>query len=83
MKRISLILLLFSCNFLVSQRIALVGGTLIDGYGNAPIYDSVILINDETIIDIGTVEINVPRNMKLSVRKECQSCLVYGICMYI
>ena len=49
MKRISLILLLFSCNFLVSQRIALVGGTLIDGYGNAPIYDSVILINDETI----------------------------------
>ena len=35
MKRISLILLLFSCNFLVSQRIALVGGTLIDGNGNA------------------------------------------------
>ena len=68
MKRISLILLLFSCNFLVSQRIALVGGTLIDGYGNAPIYDSVILINDETIIDIGTIEILMfQRNMKLSV----------------
>ena len=84
MKRISLILLLFSCNFLVSQRIALVGGTLIDGYGNAPIYDSVILINDETIIDIGTVgNINVPEEYELSVRKECQSCLVYGICTYI
>ena len=52
MKRISLILVLFSCNLLVSQKIALVGGTLIDGYGNTPIYDSVILINDETIIDI-------------------------------
>ena len=66
MKRISLILLLFSCNFLVSQRIALVGGTLIDGYGNAPIYDSVILINDETIIDIGTVgNINVPEEYEV------------------
>ena len=66
MKRISLILLLFFCNFLVSQRIALVGGTLIDGYGNAPIYDSVILINDETIIDIGTVgNINVPEEYEV------------------
>ena len=36
MKRISLILVLFSCNLLVSQKIALVGGTLIDGYGNTP-----------------------------------------------
>ncbi|GIR99574.1 MAG: hypothetical protein CM15mP102_03950 [Flavobacteriales bacterium] len=42
MKRI--ILLLFSCNckFSITENKALVGGTLIDGYGNAPIYDSVI-----------------------------------------
>ena len=45
MKRISLILVLFFCNLLLSQKVALVGGTLIDGYGNTPIYDSVILIN--------------------------------------
>ena len=65
MKRIPLILILFSCNLLLSQKIALVGGTLIDGYGNTPIYDSVILINDETITDIGTIgNINIPMEYK-------------------
>ena len=44
MKKVSLILVLFFCNLLLPQKIALVGGTLIDGYGNTPIYDSVILI---------------------------------------
>ena len=52
MKRISIIIVLFFCNLLLSQKVALVGGTLIDGYGNTPIYDSVILINGETITDI-------------------------------
>ena len=61
MKRISLILVLFFCNLLLSQKVALVGGTLIDGYGNTPIYDSVILINGETITDIGTIgNIDIP-----------------------
>ena len=40
--------------FSFSQKKALVGGTLIDGYGNVPIHDSVILIEDETIIEVGT-----------------------------
>ena len=35
---------------------ALVGGRLIDGFGHAPIQDSVILINDDTIVKVGTVE---------------------------
>jgi imidazolonepropionase-like amidohydrolase len=35
---------------------ALVGGRLIDGYGHAPIQDSVILIKDDTITKVGTVE---------------------------
>ena len=66
MKRISLILILFYCNLLLSQKIALVGGTLIDGYGNTPIYDSVILINDETITDIGTVgNISIPNEYEV------------------
>ena len=66
MKRIPLILALLSCNLLLSQKIALVGGTLIDGYGNTPIYDSVILVNDETITDIGTIgNINIPMEYKV------------------
>ena len=66
LKKIPLILLLFSCNLLLSQKTALVGGTLIDGYGNTPIYDSVILINGETIIDIGTIgNINVPKGYEV------------------
>jgi len=32
---------------------ALVGGTLIDGLGGAPIYDSVVLIDGNKIVDIG------------------------------
>ncbi|MBV7264603.1 amidohydrolase family protein [Erythrobacter ani] len=35
---------------------ALVGGTLVDGLGGAPIYDSVVLVDGNTIVDIGTVD---------------------------
>lgn len=35
---------------------ALVGGRLIDGFGHAPIHDSVILINGDTITEVGTVD---------------------------
>ena len=38
------------------ERTALVGGRLIDGFGHAPINDSVILIYDDTILDVGTVD---------------------------
>ena len=41
---------------------ALVGGTLIDGYGGRPIRNSVVLIQGERISAIGTVDtLNVPR----------------------
>ncbi len=35
---------------------ALVGGRLIDGFGHAPIQDSVILVEDDRIVAVGTVE---------------------------
>ena len=35
---------------------ALVGGRLIDGFGHTPIHDSVILIDDDTIVKVGTVD---------------------------
>lgn len=38
------------------ERTALVGGRLIDGYGHAPIHDSVILVYDDTIMAVGTAE---------------------------
>ena len=38
------------------DRTALVGGRLIDGFGHAPINDSVILIYGDTILDVGTVD---------------------------
>jgi len=39
-----------------AEKYALVGGTLFDGLGGAPIYDSVILVDDDKIVDIGTEE---------------------------
>jgi imidazolonepropionase-like amidohydrolase len=36
------------------ERTALVGGRLIDGFGHAPIQNSVILIHDDTIVEVGT-----------------------------
>jgi len=36
-----------------SQKKALVGGTLVDGLGGAPIYDSVVLIDGHKIVEIG------------------------------
>ncbi len=38
---------------LSSQNIALVGGTLIDGYGGVPLQNSVILIEGERIVRVG------------------------------
>ena len=48
------------------DRTALVGGRLIDGYGHAPIQNSVILIEDDTIIKVGTVDtLRVPDSYKV------------------
>ena len=45
---------------------ALVGGTLIDGFGAAPIKNSVIIIEDERIKQIGTVgNIEIPSNAEI------------------
>ena len=61
MKKFFLLITLVSSLFSIAQKKALVGGTLIDGYGNLPIHDSVILIDGETIIEVGTID-----NIKIS-----------------
>ncbi|MEL0241003.1 MAG: amidohydrolase family protein [Flavobacteriaceae bacterium] len=52
-----LILAALSISFLsFGQKKALVGGTLIDGFGNQPIRNSVVLIEGEKIIAVGTTD---------------------------
>ena len=55
-------LFLFLVSALAQGQVkALVGGTAIDGYGNAPIPDSVILIEGDIITAVGTqAEISIP-----------------------
>lgn len=50
------------CVWIVSaQTKALVGGTLIDGYGSTPIQNSVIIIQDDKIVKVGTVgQVEIP-----------------------
>jgi len=48
-----LFLLFIAADAAGQARKALVGGTLIDGYGGAPIHDSVILVEGETITAVG------------------------------
>lgn len=48
------------------EKTALVGGRLIDGFGHAPIRDSVILIDGDTITKVGTVKsLAVPAGYKV------------------
>ena len=57
--RIALSALLLAVSSLSAQqprKMALVGGTLIDGNGGRPIRNSVILIDGERITAVGTVE---------------------------
>ena len=51
-----LLLLLACADALAQARTALVGGRLIDGFGHAPIADSVILVDGDTIKAVGTVD---------------------------
>jgi imidazolonepropionase-like amidohydrolase len=44
---------LFSSIFVNAQKKALVGGTLIDGFGGKPMYNSVILIDNDKITAVG------------------------------
>jgi len=54
--RVWLMLLLLSPVWASAQKQALVGGRLLDGFGNRPLADSVILIEDDEIVAIGTVD---------------------------
>ena len=48
------------------RKLALVGGTLIDGYGGPPIRNSVILVDGERITAVGTVAtLQVPRDAQV------------------
>ena len=60
-------LFLFLLSALAQGQVkALVGGTAIDGYGNAPIPDSVILIEGDVITAVGTqAEISIPENAEI------------------
>ncbi|MEL0308881.1 MAG: amidohydrolase family protein, partial [Flavobacteriaceae bacterium] len=62
-----LILIAITISFLsFGQKKALVGGTLIDGFGNQPIRNSVILIEGEKIVAVGTTDnIEVPEEYKV------------------
>jgi len=61
--------LFFLCLFeqaFAHDKTALVGGRLIDGFGHAPIQDSVILIEQGVIVKVGTVEtLDIPEGYKV------------------
>jgi len=52
-KALILISCLLSYHMLISQTKALVGGTLIDGFGGTPIHNSVIIIENDKIVKVG------------------------------
>lgn len=59
------ICLLFN-TMLNAQKKALVGGTLVDGFGGKPILNSVILINGEIIEKVGRVgEVEIPKGTQI------------------
>ncbi len=69
MKKIILLscLLATSCLVFAQSKIkALVGGTLIDGYGGDPIHNSVILVEGKKIIAVGHEDnIDIPENAEI------------------
>lgn len=67
MKRIICsIALLTICITPFAQRKALVGGTLVDGFGGKPIQNSIVIINGETIEKVGRVgEIEIPKGTQI------------------
>lgn len=48
--------ILLASSAIAQERTALVGGRLIDGYGGPPLADSVILVEDGRITEVGTVD---------------------------
>lgn len=67
MKRLSILLsFLFVNSMVVAQIKALVGGTLIDGFGGKPILNSVVILEGERIQAIGQVgNIQIPSNAEI------------------
>ena len=63
----SLLLLVAFLQLPAQSRVkALVGGTLIDGFGGTPLHNSVIIVEDETIKAIGQVgQIPIPPNAEV------------------
>ena len=48
------------------QKKALVGGTLIDGFGGKPILNSAVILNGETIETVGRIgEVEIPKNVEI------------------
>ena len=61
-----LILMLIIPLGLIAQKKALVGGTLINGFGNEPIKNSVVIIENETIKKVGTIDnISIPGDAEI------------------
>lgn len=66
--KISIIFILFGLTLssIAQNTKALVGGTLIDGYGAAPIKNSIIIIEGEKIAKVGTVgTLEIPKNAEI------------------
>ena len=61
-----LVLVLLSSRGAQAESIALVGGTLIDGFGDSPVRNSVVLIEGERIKALGTVDsLDVPSGYRV------------------
>ena len=62
----ALVLLAVALPVGATERIALVGGTLIDGYGGEPVDDSVLLVEDGRIVQVGTTAtLHVPDGVRV------------------
>jgi imidazolonepropionase-like amidohydrolase len=60
------LLLIFQPLFSQTGLKALVGGTLIDGYGGTPIQNSIIIIKDERILKVGRIgELEIPQGAEV------------------
>lgn len=54
------------CAHVNAQVKALVGGTLIDGFGGTPIHNSIIIVDGDKILKVGTMgEVQIPSNAEI------------------
>ncbi|MGK7296216.1 MAG: amidohydrolase family protein, partial [Candidatus Wenzhouxiangella sp. M2_3B_020] len=51
---------------ILAEQTALVGGRLIDGYGGRPLADSVVLVENDEIVAVGTLDtLDVPEGFEV------------------